>query len=563
MEFALTTYPLSADFRTKFERVVGTRPTYLEYGELRSLSPMALLSKLRSLGASRLFLPIEDELSRCVLPLLKALAAVTDAGAIDVVSPQLRTERVSRGTLGRSLFELGAASMAGARDMAACRAEAEYLCTVPREVPAHVDLQRALYVNANLWFGLKAGGSIGHIAGVVNAMADEGRHVTLASPNHMGMVRPQVQQIRLDVPAVFGLPFEKSQYTFNRSVVRQLERVQDTVKPGFIYQRMSITNHAGVALSRRWGVPLVLEYNGSEVWIGKNWGRGFRYPEVALKAEQACLRHAHLVVTVSDVLADELVERGVERERIVWYPNCVDTTLFDPARFSDAGAQVLRARLNIPITAPLVTFIGTFGQWHGVEVFAQAIRQLVDHHRGWLEATGTRFLLVGDGPKMPAVRQALSDAPYAPFVTLTGLVPQAEAPQYLAAADVVVSPHVPNADGSRFFGSPTKLFEYMAMGKPIVASDLEQIGTILQNAVRAENLPPEAPHADEGRLAVLCEPGKVDALTAAVRFLIDTPAWRGVLGHNARVEAQTKYTWSCHVAEILSGLTSNLKRFRS
>src|SRR5690348_6616286 len=109
MEFALTTYPLSADFRTKFEGVVGGRPTYLDYGELRSLPPRELVSKLRTLGASRLFLPIEDELSRCVLPLLKTLAAVTDAGAIDVVNPQLRTERVSRGTVGKSLFELGAA----------------------------------------------------------------------------------------------------------------------------------------------------------------------------------------------------------------------------------------------------------------------------------------------------------------------------------------------------------------------------------------------------------------------------------------------------------------------
>src|SRR6185295_19328459 len=188
--------------------------------------------------------------------------------------------------------------------------------------------------------------------------------------------------------------------------------------------------------SRHWGVPLVLEYNGSEVWIGKNWGRGFRYPQVALKAEEACLRHAHLVVTVSDVLADELVERGVERERIVWYPNCVDTKVFDPANFSDESALALRARLNIPAQAPLVTFIGTFGQWHGVEVFAQTIRDLVDHHRGWLEATGTRFVLVGDGPKMPVVKAALGEAPYSNFVTLTGLVPQAEAPQYLAAADI-------------------------------------------------------------------------------------------------------------------------------
>ena len=107
---------------------------------------------------------------------------------------------------------------------------------------------------------------------------------------------------------------------------------------------------------------------------------------------------------------------------------------------------------------------------------------------------------------MPAVRRALSDSPYSSFVTLTVLVPQADAAQYLATTDVVVSPHVNNQDGSRFFGSPTKLFEYMAMGKAIVASDLEQIGTILKAGLRVRELPSGEPRADERRLAVLCPP---------------------------------------------------------
>ena len=51
----------------------------------------------------------------------------------------------------------------------------------------------------------------------------------------------------------------------------------------------------------------------------------------------------------------------------------------------------------------------------------------------------------------------------------------------LAACDVLASPHMGNPDGTRFFGSPTKLFEYMAMGRAIVASDLEQIGEVLEH----------------------------------------------------------------------------------
>jgi glycosyltransferase involved in cell wall biosynthesis len=230
--------------------------------------------------------------------------------------------------------------------------------------------------------------------------------------------------------------------------------------------------------------------------------------------------------------------------------------VFDPAKFSRQDREELRRRLNIPADAPLVAFIGTFGQWHGVEVLAQAIRHLVDRHPEWLRASGARFLLVGDGPNMPLVRRALSEAPYSAYVTLTGLIPQADAARYLSASDVVVSPHVRNQDGSRFFGSPTKLFEYMAMGKAIVASDLEQIGVILANGIHAAALPAGEPQGDERRLAVLCEPGDPVALADALRFIVGSRSWRDVLGWNARAEALSKYTWPHHVSAIVEGLAS-------
>jgi glycosyltransferase involved in cell wall biosynthesis len=556
LEYALTTNSLSTGFRHRFEDAVGLRPAYMDYSELRVLSPVALLRTLRGLSASRLFLPFEETSSRSILPLMKGLAALTGAPVINVVGPDLRIEAVTRWNVGQSLIKMVVASAVAARDMARCEADVKRLLRLPRPVVKAVDGNRVLYIKGNLSFGFQAGGSIGHVAGVVNALAASRRQVTVASTEPLGMLRTEARQLLLKVPAIFGLPFEKSYYSLQRLMAEQLEQEADSAKSGFIYQRMAPANYVGVHLSHLWNVPLVLEYNGSEIWVSRNWGRRFRYPELAVAAEEVCLRHAHLIVAVSEVLADQLVERGVERERIVWYPNGVDPTMFDPARFSPADRLALRDGLGIAANDVVLTFIGTFGQWHGVEVFAQAIRHLVDHHGSWCDASRVRFMLVGDGPKMPVVRRLLGIAPYAPRVTLTGLVPQSEAASYLAISDVVVSPHVKNEDGSRFFGSPTKLFEYMAMGKAIVASDLEQIGTILKAGIHADRLPRDEPEGGESQPAVLCEPGNVAALSEALRFMVDRPVWRTLLGANARKEVLAKYTWPHHVAAILDGVAA-------
>ena len=80
--------------------------------------------------------------------------------------------------------------------------------------------------------------------------------------------------------------------------------------------------------------------------------------------------------------------------------------------------------------------------------------------------------------RMPDAREIAAKSNVTEECLFTGLIPQEKGPQYLAVADILVAPHVPNPDGTPFFGSPTKLFEYMAMGRGIVASNLDQIGEV-------------------------------------------------------------------------------------
>jgi glycosyltransferase involved in cell wall biosynthesis len=265
------------------------------------------------------------------------------------------------------------------------------------------------------------------------------------------------------------------------------------------------------------------------------------------------LRNSDDIITVSDVLASELVSRGIPKRRIVSYPNCIDPLMFDPVRFTAEGHAALRRKLNIEPDAIVATFVGTFGQWHGADVLAIAIADLIRDHAQWLEANNVVFVLVGDGVKMPIVRRTLAEVNGDSFVRLVGLVPQADAPSYLAASDILLSPHVQNADGTNFFGSPTKLFEYMAMGKAIVASRLDQIGHVLAGSLDAAALPSAFDPSSEA-VGVLGRPGEVAELINGIRFCTENRNWRDRLGANARARALSRYTWQHHVDAILKGL---------
>ncbi|MFN3399702.1 MAG: glycosyltransferase [Ferrovibrio sp.] len=184
----------------------------------------------------------------------------------------------------------------------------------------------------------------------------------------------------------------------------------------------------------------------------------------------------------------------------------------------------------------VIGFIGTFGKWHGADVLAKAYGRLLTarpdlHFR-------LRLLMIGDGPGRAAAEAVLVQADLADRAVFTGLVPQDQGPAHLAACDILASPHVPNPDGTPFFGSPTKLFEYMARAKPIVASELDQIGQILQ----------------AGKTALMVPPGDEGALADALGTLVDNPDLRVRLGCGAREVVVAKYDWRAHTQRILAAL---------
>jgi len=397
---------------------------------------------------------------------------------------------------------------------------------------------KVLYLRTVYFLGLESGGSVTHTAGVVNSLSDK-TELKVITNDHLPNVRHEVQMI----PAILKwLPvFNELLYNF-----RILRKLKGQLDYNFIYQRYSGLSFSGAKLSKKNNIPFILEFNSSEVWKLKNWSKTpnpfknilKKYIQLPItrRIEKYNLDQASMIVVVSDVLKNNLVKDGIPESKILVNPNGVEIEKFT----TNSTVDEVKERYNLN-NKFVVGFIGTFGKWHGVIELAKAA---VDFFKRFPEhASNVRFLIIGHGKLFPQAEEIIQCSPDSDKIILTGSIPQQEGPAHLNSCDLFLSPHIKNPDGTKFFGSPTKLFEYMACKRPIIASELDQIGEILTH----------------GENSHLVEPGNVNQLVEAIDKLIKDSDYCNKLGQGAYDLVTKKYTWDSHVDHILEKFSSIIK----
>ncbi|MDQ3472337.1 MAG: glycosyltransferase, partial [Acidobacteriota bacterium] len=435
--------------------------------EFETGSVMTRLGALRALRPDVFAIATESLLWLRGQDLFMLFGAMAGAREVVVLDAHGRLRKSSRSSLIlRVPLRLAREAARSANAMAHARHE---LARLEKEVENRNPPSRALlsdgqlritYLRATPGPGTQAGGAASHIKGVIEGLLELGTEVQLISNDELVGLDPATIPLTKIGPKLLGSTRAVFDINNNAMFTRGSAALVQKSPPDFIYQRYARFSWAGVVASLVSARPLFLEYNGSEVWVGRHWDRVSNL-DLLERYERLNLAAATRIFVVSEVDRRNLEQAGVAAEKIIVNSNGVDTEVFRP----DVGGAEVRDELGLEDEEQLVGFVGSFGPWHGVMVLAEAIKRIP-------AALPLKFLLIGDGALQVEMKQMLSEETEQGRVIFQGAVSHKEVPGLLDACDILVSPHIPLAAGADFFGSPTKLFEYMAMGKGIVASRL-------------------------------------------------------------------------------------------
>lgn len=397
-----------------------------------------------------------------------------------------------------------------------------------------------IYIRTDYWARLVSGGSYGHTCYVAKELSAVTQQFNCLMASNFALLG------ELGIPQdVIQPPFTHASETdllnANQFYYEALRARLEALRPAYVFERLVLGNFAMARLSRELGIPYIIEYNGSELSMRRSFDNTpYENEALFLQAEELAFKQATAITVISEHVRADVISRGVDPDKVLTNPNGVDCDEYAPP--SAEERKEIRDSLGLR-DEPVIGFIGTFGGWHGIDVLAAALPKICRR------APEAKFLLIGDGNLKHLVLDAIKGNTLEARVVDVGRTEQRVGARLLKAADIFVSPHSSHMVDSPFFGSPTKLFEYMALGRGIVASDLEQLGIVMSPALRPSDFG-SGPVRVRDQRGVLCKPGDVDEFVAGVLALVGNPEVAAALGRNARAAALAHYSWQQHVARL-------------
>jgi len=303
---------------------------------------------------------------------------------------------------------------------------------------------------------------------------------------------------------------------------RDLKKLVVSYAPDVIVCRQEVFHFAPIWVARASGTPCVLEVNSIRSIESSMFDPNGKASFLTRWAERWPLRRADCVFSVSNAIKT-YVDKYVDPDRSHVVPNGVDTDQFNPQRFD---RDTVRQQLGVT-GKTVLGYVGSYKIWHGLPVALDVVELLMrtsqDYH----------LLLIGDGHAFKVIAAEVSRRGMSSCVTQVPYLPHDEVARYMAAFDYALMTY-PEMEG--FYFSPLKMYEYLAMGIPVIATRLGQVAEVLQHKCTGMLVYPPTP----------------DAFAAAIQEADRDPGSRDAMRRACRDLTVREYSWTANAQQVLA-----------
>ncbi|QIM63396.1 glycosyl transferase family 1 [Pasteurellaceae bacterium Orientalotternb1] len=373
-------------------------------------------------------------------------------------------------------------------------------------------------------FGTK-GASV-HVQEVIKGMLQKGLDVTLFAQRLGGEPPEELKQISVCVLPTLPNSSSKERALAALEANTQIEKIlMEEGKFDLIYERYSLWSHAGMSFAKKHGCVGILEVNAPLIEEQKKH-RELPLEEEAQAVAESVFANADAMIAVSPGVKRYLETFEKAKEKVHVIANGVALSRFAKAA-ADNSQRLSQFVEQDEMKIPTIGFLGTLKPWHGVSILVQAWAIL--RQRGY----HARLLIVGDGPQYQVLNDEIEQLGLLEHVHFTGAVAPDSVPEWLAKMDIAVAPY-PSME--QFYFSPLKIYEYMAAGLPIIATQVGHLDSVIDN----------------GYNGVLIAPDDPSKMADGIEEIFTDPVKAQQLGQNARFTAEQYHSWLSVVERILA-----------
>lgn len=294
-------------------------------------------------------------------------------------------------------------------------------------------------------------------------------------------------------------------------------------RPDVLYLRQNSFPIFPIILCKILKIPSVVEVNGlvlDELKVNNSKSFAYRvFSRLALRSEKLNYRYCDRIVSVTDKLKEELVNLyAVPEGKINVINNGANTDLFKPM-----SQEKVKAELQLEESKKYVCFVGNLATWQGVEFLIYAAPFILK------KCPDARFLIVGDGVMKNKLLELSSELGLSDKIIFTGRVPYENVPPYINASDVCVAPFIKGRN-AKIGLSALKTYEYLACGKPLVASSISGVKDLIELSGGGISISPENPEELANAVVELILNENMRALMGerGRKYIVENHSWNGV-----------------------------------